>query len=128
MKLFSKNIDTKLVKTLVYPIFTVLIGLFCGTMVVELTDGSQLNWSNIFHTISFYVLIAIILIYVFFTRDFYKQELLVDKFKNAEHGLAYSKSKILPALADLYAKEVRDGNLDKTIVIDDQLRKWIDYK
>ena len=89
---------------------TTMIGIFSGTFTIEIANGSQLIWESFFKTVSFYVLVFLIIIYAIYKRFLVSSDNDISKFKDEDYCLAYARSQMLPEAAKKAVEKIRNGN------------------
>lgn len=96
-------------KTFFSVVIPLIVGVFSGTLVTELTTPTGLNWPSFYKTVSFYgLLIVTVISYVYF-RAVYMYERQIDRFLDDDYCRAYMRSKCLPEAAERYKELIRSG-------------------
>ncbi len=97
-------------KTFFATVIPVAAGVLSGTFVSEITINSQLIWTSLYKSPSFYGLIVLTVILFFYNRATYLQEKDIEKFIDDDYCRAYMRSKCLPEAAEKYKQMIRNGN------------------
>ncbi|MBK7646969.1 MAG: hypothetical protein IPJ12_07400 [Betaproteobacteria bacterium] len=96
-------------KTFFSVVIPIVVGVFSGTLVTELTTSTGLNWSVFYKTVSFYGLLIVATISYIYFRAVYMYERQIDRFLDDDYCRAYMRSKCLPEAAERYKELIRSG-------------------
>jgi hypothetical protein len=102
-------IDSPALKAVVSTIVTALIGIFSGTMIVDITTAKGIAWKSAPSSLSFWVLLVLVVLFCYFQWITYKVETEIDRFRDLEFCQAYIRSQCLPELAGKYKAQIRAG-------------------
>lgn len=97
-------------------VITILIGVFSGSLVTEITIGNEIVWLMFYRVFSFYALLALLLILVWYERFIYIFETDITQFGDPEFCEAYLRSQMLPELAERSRQLIRDGQTQELVV------------
>lgn len=109
-KIKTLILSSILAQAIVDASLTTMIGIFSGTFTIEIANGSQLIWESFFKTVSFYVLVFLIIIYAIYKRFLVSSDNDISKFKDEDYCLAYARSQMLPEAAKKAVEKIRNGN------------------
>lgn len=110
-------------KTFISVILPILTAFFSGTLVVEITSGTGLNWKDILRAKSFYVLILLILFIYIYNRAVYLKDKETMRFLDNDYCVAYMRSQCLPEAAKRFKELIRDGQGGEFKQAMDELKK-----
>lgn len=100
---------------------SILIGVFSNILVTEMTTPKGIQWGSFYATVSFYVLVVLLALLVAFHNWMNNINNRILDFANDEYCKAYVRSIGLPAAAEYYADQIRQGNLDQLQAARDEL-------
>ncbi|HXY79117.1 MAG TPA: hypothetical protein VEI08_00625 [Candidatus Bathyarchaeia archaeon] len=110
-------------RTFFSTIIPIAVGLFSGTLVIEITTPKGLAWDLFYKTFSFYALLAVSLGAYWYNRQLYVYEVEVQRFLDADYCVAYMRSKCLPEAAERYKELIRNGAGGELLQAMEELRR-----
>jgi hypothetical protein len=90
-------------------IFDALIAIGSGGFVYVMSSDGTIKWGSFYETNSFWLLIAIIVIYYFYRKLLYNYERDILNFSDDEYVKAYAMREGLPELLEQTKQRTRDG-------------------
>lgn len=111
-ELIVKLLEKPKLKALVLVASVVLPNIVTATLFLELGDNSAIHWSNIFKSISFYVLLLFCLVLYIFFRSLYQVESNLDLYADNTKLQAYCWRHTIPEYAAQCASMAKEGRLD----------------
>lgn len=108
-KFKERLLESPLARVTFHVTSNVLVGLFCGGLIYQISGPSGLHWLEFYRHSSFYGLLITTAIISWYNRHLYEIEKDVLKFADNEYCVAYVRSKCLPAAAEQYRIAIRTG-------------------
>lgn len=110
-------------KTLFSSVMTLAFGVFSSAFVVEISTSTGVVWSSFYKTFSFYVLLALVVLFYFYHKAVYKRETEMMRFMDDDYCIAYMRSKCLPEAAEKYKGLIRSGQGGELAQAMEELRR-----
>ena len=90
-------------------VFDALIAICSGGFVYEISSSGRLEWGKFHDTNSFWVLLAVIILYYFYRKFLFNYEKDILNFADDEYVKAYAMREGLPELLEQTKRRMRDG-------------------
>ncbi|MBS4045450.1 MAG: hypothetical protein KG075_03845 [Alphaproteobacteria bacterium] len=100
-------------RTAISTVLTILVGVFSGGLVNEITVNGLLVWGMIHKTTSLYGLGVVIFLVILFEVMKYEFDQGVLNFASQQFCEAYLRSQMLPELAEQNKKFLREGRVEE---------------
>ena len=114
MRAFLSSIRTVILespgwKTFFAVVIPMVVGVFSGTFVTEISATNGLDWKLFYKAKSFWGLVLIALFVYVYYRAVYLYDKNVERFLDDDYCRAYMRSKCLPEAAERYKELIRNG-------------------
>lgn len=117
----EKILRSPLFKTLVGVFSLVVFSVLSSTFTIEITKDGVLNWTLITQSISFYVLLVLVILMYFYFRFLYSSEKSIKDYMDDKYCKAYMRKECLPEIAKKANRLIKSGKDSQEIknIIDD---------
>ena len=109
-KLKDILLEAPLARAVFQVMSNVLVAVFSGAFVFQISTSTGLDWSQFYKQSSFYGLIITTIVIYWYNRALYQIDKDVLKFADSKYCIAYVRSKCLPEAAERYRAAIRSGN------------------
>jgi len=90
---------------------SISIGFFSNTLVADMTTPHGIMWLTFYTSISFYLVLCLAALTLWFHKALHAFETDVLKFRDIEFCLAYARSRLLPEQIERSRQKIRDGDI-----------------
>jgi len=111
----EKVLRSPLFKTLVGIFSLVIFSILSSTLTIEITKNDKVEWGLIFHSISFYILLFLIVLMYFYFCFLYSSEKSVRDYIDDKYCKAYMRRECLPEIAKTAKKIIKSGKSTQEI-------------
>lgn len=109
-KLKEILLEAPLARAVFQVMSNVLVAVFSGSFVFQISTATGLDWSQFYMQSSFYGLIFTTIVIYWYNSALYQIDKDILKFADSEYCIAYVRSKCLPEAAEQYRVAIRTGN------------------
>ncbi|WP_085853501.1 hypothetical protein [Palleronia marisminoris] len=100
-------------KTLISLGLSICGGFFTSTLATEISKPEGMAWLEIPSTVSFWLLLGVLVLTFLFHRYMHSYETSVSAFQDAEYCMAYARSELIPAQIEASKREIDNGNYEQ---------------
>ena len=108
-------LEAPLARAVFHVASNVLVAVFAGAFVYQITGTKGLEWSEFYKHSSFYCLVITTAIIYWYNKVLYQRDRDILKFADTEYCIAYMRSKCLPEAAEQYRLAIRRGDRGELI-------------
>lgn len=109
-KLKEVILEAPLARAVFQVLSNVLVAVFSGAFVFQISTSTGLEWSQFYKQSSFYGLVITTIVIYWYNKALYQIDKDILKFADSEYCIAYVRSKCLPEAAEQYRAAIRTGN------------------